>query len=452
VQSSFKKTSKILDGDLLLYVLADSKRETWYARFRDPTGKKTYVRRSLKTSSLAIATKRAMDLWNEANVRAFLDAPEEVVTWGTLFSRYVVDFSAPTRKNAISLNKRYWNEYFGSLKDLYKIDTGSIISYFHHRCRYWENRIRDGANQTHGVRVSIQALIRERTLLRKLLTRAHNDKLIHQVPDFPTNGDFKGYPNVLKLALKDRRKRFKDITCPDGKIRSEYSLLVAPVLKQIPFESKKTSVGYGGRQTRYSQFNLYVWLFLISNTGLRPMEARQLRFRDFKIYKDPETDELFTTIEISASIAKTGIRRLVVARDKHRTHDRLEKWKTEYEIFWGETPSPDDLVFPNLKDRAVPRNMFPSVRYFHRKLGIHSEVIQGKAIHLTSYSYRSLYITMRLKEGVDVFSVSRNVGTSVGTLERYYDTSSNLDHRKVLTQQLRSLDAMGVRNETGDEE
>lgn len=419
-------------------MLEGASKDNWNCRFKDPTGKRTYIRKSLKTQNLATATKRAMELYNEANVRKFLDAPDDEVTWDYIFNKYLQDFPASTQKKAIALNRRYFSEFFGTLPDLYKLDSGTVISYFYFRSNYWKNNIRGGYNQHHPTDVTISSLSVDSTILRKILTRAFNDRFIHRMPQFPTLRELEKMPNVINIELKARRKRFKTFISEDGSLKNEYITTVLPKLRQIPRTCVIKKQGNGGRQDRYSGMSLWFYLLTIANTGIRPQEMKRLKFKDFSLYRDEKENE-YTIVLIRREIAKTGVSREVVSRDMSDTFNRLQKYRAETELYWGTPVDDDDYIFPHLRDKSKPRSMMSTVRYFHQKLGIHSEEIDGVMTYLTAYSYRSLCISMMLKDGVDIFSVARNTGTAVSNISKYYDVSSTLSHRELLTKQIQQL-------------
>ena len=72
--SSSDSSKLLLDGEITLYHLDTAKNTgIWQCRFKNPLGKKPrYIRKSLKTKNVDIATKKAMELYTEYNTRAHL--------------------------------------------------------------------------------------------------------------------------------------------------------------------------------------------------------------------------------------------------------------------------------------------------------------------------------------------------------------------------------------------
>jgi hypothetical protein len=63
--SSYSVVAHLMGTEILLYRLNRSVKQNLYCRFKNPTGETTYVRRSLKTTNESIATKRAIDIYND---------------------------------------------------------------------------------------------------------------------------------------------------------------------------------------------------------------------------------------------------------------------------------------------------------------------------------------------------------------------------------------------------
>ena len=70
---SYKRSKKLLDGEILLYVLANAVNDVWQVRFTSPlpTGAR-YIRRSTGHRSEALATSFAMGLYDEYRQRSLL--------------------------------------------------------------------------------------------------------------------------------------------------------------------------------------------------------------------------------------------------------------------------------------------------------------------------------------------------------------------------------------------
>ena len=62
---SFQNEFYVLGREIFVYQLHDNIRGNYYCRFINPLGGQRYIRRSLKTADKTIATKRAIDLYNE---------------------------------------------------------------------------------------------------------------------------------------------------------------------------------------------------------------------------------------------------------------------------------------------------------------------------------------------------------------------------------------------------
>ena len=64
--------------------------------------------------------------------------------------------------------------------------------------------------------------------------------------------------------------------------------------------------------------------------------------------------------------------------------------------------------------------------------------IDSKGDKRTPYSLRHTYATMRLTEGVSVYTLARNMGTSVAMIERFYGQTRTPDQATELNKKYRN--------------
>ena len=99
---------------------------------------------------------------------------------------------------------------------------------------------------------------------------------------------------------------------------------------------------------------------------------------------------------------------------------RLYEFRTK-ELGHPPPPSESVLVNPNGKPIQSYKGSFNSLM---DEVGLSFDD-EGK--RRTPYSIRHTYITMRLMEGVNIYQLSSNVGTSVEMIENYYGHLRNRD-------------------------
>ena len=77
------------------------------------------------------------------------------------------------------------------------------------------------------------------------------------------------------------------------------------------------------------------------------------------------------------------------------------------------------------------------VKFFHRTLKVHIQMQNGVKTYRTAYSYRSHFMSSRLKNGMKVYNLARLCGTSVEMIAKHYDLNVNLEHREEITKHLK---------------
>lgn len=142
---------------------------------------------------------------------------------------------------------------------------------------------------------------------------------------------------------------------------------------------------------------LHDYVLLMTNTGLRPDEAKNLEYRDIEIVEDDYTDETILEIEVRG---KRGVGYCKSMPGAVRPFERmLERNK----------PEPTDRLFPNDFKKMLNGILSEQKLKFDRN---------GKA--RTAYSLRHSYICFRLLEGADIYQVAKNCRTSVEMIEKHY--------------------------------
>ena len=186
---------------------------------------------------------------------------------------------------------------------------------------------------------------------------------------------------------------------------------------------------------------------MISNTGIRPSEAARIRHQDIRLVKDGD-GTLYTIIVITSLNSKTGRERRIVARDCHKTFERYLIFKQETEYRFNISIKPTDFVFPSVSKNGfytTPRtsNEYGAIcrdKFKSMNLHIKSVVLKDSTakIYFSFYSFRSYYMTQRLKEGLSIFTLSLQTGSSIATIQKYYSYNEMWSFRKEMVNHLRS--------------
>ena len=151
---------------------------------------------------------------------------------------------------------------------------------------------------------------------------------------------------------------------------------------------------------------VYNFVLIMCNTGMRPSEAQNLVWRDVEIKTDKEGRD-FVILNVRG---KGKHRRLVAAHSVAEYLKRIRKI--------SKATKPNDAVFPNIESK-------PWKALYHDVL--ESLLTDTGLLHFTSgkrrstYCFRHTYATYRLTEGVDVYFLAKQMGTSVQMIEAHYE-------------------------------
>jgi len=141
------------------------------------------------------------------------------------------------------------------------------------------------------------------------------------------------------------------------------------------------------------------------NTGMRPPEAKNLQWRDVEIKTDKEGRK-FVILNVRG---KGKHRRLVAASS---VADYLERIRAI-----SKATKPEDFVFTNIAGERSRTLYYDTIE----QLLIDSNLLTSSSgKRRSTYCFRHTYATFRLTEGVDVYFLSKQMGTSVQMIEDHY--------------------------------
>ena len=159
------------------------------------------------------------------------------------------------------------------------------------------------------------------------------------------------------------------------------------------------------KRSRASRKLLQYYVLLLALSGLRVGELNSLRIRDIDVI----TDEAGRSTFQFAIRGKTG-KRVVVPRIEAK--DVISAMLLERP---GE-PNRDALLFV-MPDGCAITTLADQFTAFLTFAGLRRN---GDGEPHTLYSLRHTYATMAIMEDIDVFTIARNMGTSVAMIEQYY--------------------------------
>jgi integrase len=149
----------------------------------------------------------------------------------------------------------------------------------------------------------------------------------------------------------------------------------------------------------------YNFVLIMCNTGMRPSEARNLCWRDVQ----PRTHRDGQTFVVLNVRGKGKHRSLVAAQSVADYLDRIKKI--------SKATKQDDSVFTNFKGVPTKTLYYDLIETLLED----SELLKSSSGKRRSiYCFRHTYATFRLTEGVDVYFLAKQMGTSVQMIEAHY--------------------------------
>lgn len=161
-------------------------------------------------------------------------------------------------------------------------------------------------------------------------------------------------------------------------------------------------------QARWYRKMFQKFMLFMANTGLRPPEARNLRWRDCGEVRTGQDGRPFIPVSVRGKGKfRTLVAPATVATYLNDIRELSRKTKPDDFVFTTYDGKPAQTLYASLLDDilgADETNLLYSA--------------SGK--RRNTYSFRHTYATFRLMYGTDVFILARQMGTSVDMIEDYY--------------------------------
>ncbi|MBI4082618.1 MAG: site-specific integrase [Candidatus Lambdaproteobacteria bacterium] len=374
---AFLTDTQELKPGLIIFRRADVKHRNWYCRIKVPQQDR-YKTVSLKTSDLNEARDKAFD--HDADIR--FRVKHEVPIFEKSFEQVATEYS----------------DYQKSVAQ-----SGQIT---HHRWECVDSYIRLHLIPYMG---SIQIThVGEDKWRGYPLWRKQNGKSIGGGPpkDSTIRHEMMTFRAVMNYAASKQYIRENQV--PRGKLPSDKGRRE----EFTPQEYRHLhTFARGWIKEARSEWNAwyrnmaYNFMLVMTNTGMRTMEARNLRWRDVDVRTDRQ-GRPFVCINVRG---KDKFRELVAAQNVASYLERIKAL--------SKATKPDDFVFTTHKGKSA-------ITLYQSAIGSllkESELLRGPTGTIRSaYCFRHTYATFRLKEGIDVYFLAKQMGTSVKMIEEFY--------------------------------
>lgn len=400
------------DGQIVLYQRPDHKKPRWQCRLHIP-GRTGYLVFSTKTFDEFEARKFAENKLDELRIKFLANESLKTKKVSQAIRLYLNHYnetvSDKRRQEEVRLAiDVYVNKFFEG-KSLNDITTGSVNQFVAWRQTNFQRK-RPNANY---LRKDVGAF------------RRFHEWCVDQ-----------GWCKEIRIwklpkAEQNRRPHF-DAT--------EYRKLLRHMRKWVADGKTRE----GGNKFR-ERFVLQHYVLILSNTGLRVGEARNLKWRDCheQVRKENGQEVHDTILSVKG---KTGKRDVVAAQDTVRS-SLMELWNLRCRELVAVKKKDEDPVQPGPNDHVFVNRAGNAIGSF--KKGFQS-LIQSAGLELSSdgerrtvYSLRHTYATYRLDQGVSINDLRLNMGTSTKMIEQHYYHALNRRRASELRLMKNSRDQTG---------
>jgi len=373
----FQLDTQELKRGLVIFRRADVKHQDWYCRVRLPEGRR-YKTIALKTPLLAEAREQAFTHDAEINFRLKHGIP----VFQTTFGQVAEEFSARQKERSevgeISFHR--WRVMHSHIKTQLNPYAGAVEITLIGEERWkgypaWRQKTGKGRS---GGRVSDGTIRDEMATFRAILSYAESKHYVR--------GD-----RTFRARLPVSKARREEFT------PTEYRQLHRFARRWITEARNATGTWY--------RTMAYNFVLIMTNTGMRPSEARNLRWRDVSVQSDSQGRK-FVRLNVRG---KAKFRSLVAAENVAVYLDRIREISKH--------AGADDYVFCT-EEGEMSRTLYYSL--IERLLIDSGLQLSSSGARRSTYCFRHTYATFRLTEGVDVYFLAKQMGTSVKMIEDHY--------------------------------
>lgn len=383
---TFVTDKEELKPGLVIFRRADVQHRMWYCRIKLPKEDR-YKTISLKTERVDIARDKALD--HDAEVRFRLK--HDVPVFNRPFSAVAKEYLAVQDLRA--LRGEISKERPGKLRTV--ID-GPLQAYVGSTQVHligqetWENypgwRRDNGVGRYRDKRISDSTIRTEMSMFYAVMTFAIAKRYV------PASLNFEKKPKLKTM----RRDEFT---------LEEYRKLHTVGRAWIAKATRPSSI--------WARTIAYNFILIMCNTGMRPPEAKNLRWRDVKPAKDKEGREIVVLFVQGKGKSRNLVAPKSVLDYLERIRAMAKATKPDDRVFTTTTGAPAKTLYSDMIERVL----------------IEASLRDGQnGVPRSTYCFRHTYATFRLSEGVDVYFLAEQMGTSVKMIEDHYGHVNTVKH------------------------
>ncbi|MBW9259067.1 MAG: site-specific integrase [Candidatus Thiodiazotropha sp. (ex. Lucinisca nassula)] len=370
---------ELFDGEIKIFK-TNAGGDTW--QFRTwISGEKKYVRKSLKTKKISEAKERAKQLYLELQGKILSGETVFDKKYAELVEEYLaselksVEFGEKSHGRYVTIRSqmKHFLNFVGPHSTTHSVSSESFRGYLNYR-------------------KTVSATVRQSTVLNEAATIKHFYKWAiksKKISDelYPNFGKMKNAKKVEKINRdaidkKDYLKITKFIEHWHRSVDDDIEIANRKFIREA--------------------------ILVLSNTGIRFGELRKLRWKDVTVIENVDADDgnNYIAVELEIREGKTGPRHVVGRRgDVFNRIKLLSNHKKD-----------DDYVFvDNQSGKQLKRGVYYK---------LWKEIMDELGFDEKGYVYYSLrhsFATNQLENGkIDVYTLSRLMGTSVKNIEDHY--------------------------------
>jgi len=445
-----------LKPGLVIFRRTDVQHRNWYCRVKLPKADR-YKTISLKTADKETARERAFDQDADVRFRLKHDVPVFNHPFRSVAQEYLATQEARARRGEISVlrPKKLKAVLEGALEDyvgptqVHLIGDDLWAGY-----PAWRRENGAGRNRRNGVREisperaaeldARDAAARVRALesmgIRKRRPVAPSaapteGRTVAFISDSTIRFEMSIFGAVMNFAIKKRyvpaSQRFDDRPKLKTMRRDEFTLEEYRHLHTVARSWVKAAIRPSSTWYRTVAYN---FILIMCNTGMRPSEAKNLRWRDISTSQDREGRELVVLFVQG----KGKSRKLVAPKSVGDYFERIREVTRQYRrqaAEDGQAPEvefqPEDRVFTTITGEPA-KSLYQAMI---EDLLVKAKLREGASgVPRSTYCFRHTYATFRLAEGVDVYFLAEQMGTSVKMIEEHYGHVNTVKHAGLVLQ------------------
>jgi integrase len=362
-----------------------------------------YIYKSLDTRDLEEARKAATKLFHHLEFRTEHGLPLVTYTMSQVINEYVAmrekDHEQAKRSGRTLARRegtseamlrqikrvvKFWHQYCGKMP-LEKVDDGVLRDFILWRKDFYHRMPADKLPKTARLNPTDKTLQWELTLGKTILKYAQGRKYrgAKPLPTYTYQADKK----IVRPAFTAEEYK---------KLRSGISVWI------------KEAKNEKWRQTRLL---LRDYVRILAGSGMRVGEANSLKWRDVVMFTDGNGNFNY----MFKVRGKTGERTVIPS---HSCYKYINELKERYP-----NAKSDDLVF-RMPSGSPIKTLIDQFKVLLKRVGLFQN---SAGEQYTLYSLRHFYAVNQLRQGIPVYDLAKNMGTSVAVIEQYYGKSATAD-------------------------